>query len=99
MPRLVRAEQVDDVAERLALARNLALEEAVLLEDLSRSLDVAVDVEHAGRGAAVGRGYGRDQPCAGHEQRLHAVPVARLAGRPRDHVVERGYNSVHRLHI
>jgi hypothetical protein len=51
------------------------------------------------REVAVRMRHGDHQARFRREQRAHAVPVARLAGRARDHVVQRGDDAVDGLHV
>ena len=58
--------------------------------------DVIVDREQADADGVLRLAADRHHSRAGHEQRAHAVPVARLARRAGDHVVERGDQAVER---
>src|SRR5581483_2171861 len=80
--RLVGAEHLSNVAELLNFVRNAALEKSFLLEKWSGALDVIVGREHACAHLGLVRTLPRrNQPRAGIEQRMKAIPVTLLAGR------------------
>src|SRR5207245_38273 len=96
---LVGAEHLGNVAVLFHTSGDFALEKSFFVEEWLRPRDVVVHGQDAGSYVASGLLGGRDQPCAGHKERAHPVPVALLTGSAGDDVIEGGHDAVHRADV
>src|SRR5262249_10854706 len=86
---LVRREDVRDVSEDELAARDLGLEERILLEHRRAGRDVTLDVEEVHDAAAARLRARRGELPAGIEELSLGAPVGGRAGRTGDALVER----------
>src|ERR1700679_25641 len=106
MATLVCTPDMHQIAEFLDTVRYAALEEAMRFEVWIVAFDIHLgraedDVAFARRLVACGRSISTDraEPAIGQEQRTEAIPISLLARRPGDHVIKRGHEVVHGVHI
>src|SRR5277367_3793830 len=102
MPALIRAPNVQQVAELLYAVRDAALEEPMRFEVWVVPFDIHVGGDQSNIAPSFGGGdFGANhsQPCIGQKERAESIPVAGLAGRPGDYVIKRSQEVIHRVHV